>query len=177
MNFARGTSGSSWHVIHTRSRHEKKFRDECEKMSITAYLPLAKSTSIHGGRIFEFTKPLFPGYLFCYFQKEQRKAILKTRHVANILAVVDQDGLLRELTEIEKAIKLKAELTPYAYLERGTRVKIVDGPFRGIEGIISHRRGKFRLVLNVKLIEMAAALDVYAHQVEPIDTLPACGGG
>ncbi|NIT01073.1 MAG: hypothetical protein GTO09_02880 [Candidatus Latescibacteria bacterium] len=173
MNFTRGTGENSWHVIHTRSRHEKKFRDECEKMSIPAYLPLVASTSIHGGRIFEFTKPLFPGYLFCCFHREQRKAILKTRHVANILAVVDQDGLLRELTEIEKAIKLKAELTPYAYLKRGTRVIIVDGPFRGIEGIISRRNGKYRLVLNVTFIEMAAAVEVYAHQVEPVETMPA----
>jgi transcription antitermination factor NusG len=173
VNFTRGTGENSWHVIHTRSRHEKKFYGECEKMAILAYLPLVVSTSIHGGRIFEFTKPLFPGYLFCCFQKTQRKAILNTRHVANILEVVDQGRLLRELKEIEKAIKLKAELTPYAYLERGTRVIIVDGPFRGIEGIIAHRRGKFRLVLNVTFIEMAAAIDVYAHQVEPVDTMPA----
>jgi transcription antitermination factor NusG len=173
MNFTRGTGENSWHVIHTRSRHEKKFYGECEKMAITAYLPLVVSTSIHKGRIFEFTKPLFPGYLFCCFHKEQRKAILKTRHVANILEVVDQDGLLRELTEIEKAIKLKAELTPYAYLDRGTRVIIVDGPFRGVEGIIARRNGKFRLVLNVTFIEMAAAVEVYAHQVEPVERVPA----
>lgn len=68
-------------------------------------------------------------------------------------------------------MSLKASLEPAYFMRRGMRVRIVDGPFAGIEGVISHRRGKYRIILNVDEIEMAAAVEVNAYQVEPIDAL------
>lgn len=170
MPLPHGKNGAHWNVVHTRSRHEKKLYDECEKFCQSAYLPLIKSISTHGNRVFEFEKPLFPGYLFCCCRREQRRELFRTKHVANIIEVFDQDGLLRELGEIRKAISCGAPLETFPYLKRGARVVIVKGPFSGIEGIVSHRRGRYRVVLNTSAIKMGAAIEVFADQIEPIKT-------
>jgi transcription antitermination factor NusG len=170
-------NGNAWHVIHTKSRREKKLHDECLRIGLLAYLPLIKNISVYRRKIFESTKPLFPGYVFCCFDRAQRKDLYQTGHVAKLISVVDQEGLMRDLIEIEKAISIEASLEPYTYLKRGTRARIVDGPFQGIEGIISHRRGKYRLVMNVNLIEMAAAIEVNACQIEPLNIRTTPGSG
>lgn len=162
-------NGNAWYVVYTKSRREKKLHNECMRIGLLAYLPLIKNISVYRRKIFESTKPLFPGYVFCCFEAGQRKDLYQTGHVVKLISVVDQEGLIRDLIEIEKAISLEASLEPYAYLKRGMRARIVDGPFQGIEGIVSHRRGKYRLVMNVNLIEMAAAIEVNASQIEPLN--------
>ncbi len=169
MAFPCSNNGNRWHVIHTKAQREKKLYDDCVRIGLITYLPLIKKISRMRRRTIETTVPLFPGYIFCCFDWVQRRELYTTGHVSKFIDVVDQKGLVKDLIEIDKAISCEASLEPYSYLKRGKRVRIVDGPFQGIEGIISHRRGKYRIVLNVALIEMAAAIEVYASQIEPID--------
>lgn len=146
-----------------------KLYDACVRIGLITYLPLVKKILRNGRKRCESTIPLFPGYLFCCFERAQRRDLYETGYISKLIDVVDQESLIKDLIEIDKAIACEARLEPYTYLRRGSRVRITDGPFRGIEGIISHRRGKYRLVLNVSLIEMAAAVEVDSSQIEPLD--------
>src|ERR1700693_3660828 len=76
-----------WFAIHVRARREK---DVAERLSGTGYewfLPLYKCRRRWSDRIKELEAPLFPGYLFCRFDPQDRLPILKTPGVIQIVGV------------------------------------------------------------------------------------------
>ena len=156
-----------WYCLHTKSRREKRVADACARGAMPYFLPLRKSVRRHDGRSYVFHVPLFPGYMFCAADVEQRRDLLCTNHLASAIEIVDRKGLLADLRKIVLALEREAELAPFPYIKRGVRARIVRGPFRGVEGIVSERRGKFRVALNVTLIRQAVAFEVGADQIEP----------
>ena len=159
--------GAAWYCLHTRSRHEKKVAARCAGWNIPHFLPLRKSVRRHNGRDYVFEVPLFGGYLFCSATPDQKRLLLGTRHLARAIAVHDEEGLLDDLRQIAAAMERGAPLVPHPCLKRGARVRIVGGAFKGIEGIVSERRKRFRVVLNVRMLHQAVALEVDSGDVEP----------
>jgi transcription antitermination factor NusG len=57
---------------------------------------------------------------------------------------------------------------PYPYLREGQRVRIVDGPLTGVEGLlVESRPSKGLLVLSVHLLQRSVAMSVDATTVVP----------
>lgn len=168
MTLAPAAEGSEWFCLHTRSRREKRVATDCSLRQIPFFLPLRQSVKRYNGRAYVFDVPLFSGYLFCAATTEQKYALLDTGHLAQIIEVPDQAGLLNDLNQISLALERNAPLEPFPYLKRGVRVRITDGPMSGIEGIVSERRRKFRVILNVDLLHQAVALEIDAAAVTPI---------
>ncbi len=168
MSLAPASEGSEWFCLHTRSRHEKRVATDCSLRRIPFFLPLRQSVRRYHGRAYVFEVPLFSGYLFCAATTEQKYSLLNTGHLAQIIDVPDQEGLLLDLNQISQALKRNAPLEPFPYLKRGVRVRITDGPMCGIEGVVSERRRKFRVILNVDLLHQAVALEIDAGAVTPI---------
>ncbi len=50
----------------------------------------------------------------------------------------------------------------------GRKVKILDGPFEGIVGIIKEIRDRACLIVSVQLIEQSIRVDVTEFQFEPV---------
>jgi transcription antitermination factor NusG len=51
--------------------------------------------------------------------------------------------------------------SPYPYLQTGQRVRITEGPFADVEGILVDRRqGKGLLVLSIHLFRRSVAVEV-----------------
>ena len=157
-----------WFCFHTRPRREKKVARACAERDIRHYLPLQRSVKHYGNRRREHTKPYFSGYIFALVGPSDRADLLCTGHIANELQVPDQRGLLDDLREIRRALEVSQELETFPYITRGQRVRVTRGPFRGIEGVVSERRGTFRVVLNIEFIQRALAIELDADAVEPL---------
>jgi len=65
-------------------------------------------------------------------------------------------------------VLMDAPLEPFPFVKLGERVRIVDGPFKGLEGIIERRKGSDRLILSVDVINQAVGLEIDADRVEPV---------
>ena len=161
-------SDAWWYCLHTRPRREKKVAQTCQWEGLRYYLPLRKSIKHYGHRQREHSVPYFPSYLFCTATPQQRYELICGGDIVNAIRAYDQEGLLRDLREIDKALRVSAELETFPYLKRGQRVRIAHGPFRGIEGLVSQRRGEFRVVLNVNFIQRALAIELDAEDVDPV---------
>jgi len=158
----------SWYCLHTRSRREKKVARACELHALRHYLPLRKSVRQYGRIRRVSLVPYFPGYLFCCASPDDRHDLIAAGDLANAIQVNDQESLLCDLQQVRKALRASDEVRLFPYLKRGQRVRIVRGPFRDVEGIVSRRRGAFRVVLNVNFIRSALAVEVDADAVEPV---------
>ena len=168
VNLDPAPPGGAWYCLHTRSRREKCVAKDCASRSIPYFLPLRKSIRRIKGRNYAFDVPLFSGYLFCAATPEQRYRLLKTNNLAKVIDVPDQACLLQDLRQIAFALERQAPVEPFPYLKRGVMVRIEKGPFEGIIGIVSRREKKFRVVLNVRLLQQAVALEIDGEMVKPV---------
>jgi transcription antitermination factor NusG len=164
-----GHRDGRWVVLHTKSRQEKMLADDLEARGINHYLPLVRTVRCYGGRRAVVELPLFPGYLFLRGSLDDAYVSDRTRRVAAILPVHDQQRMSVELRNIFMALSGGVALDPYPYLHKGLRVEVRSGPFRGLQGLIDGRGSRGLLILQVQLLGRAVAMEIDPSLVDLID--------
>jgi transcription antitermination factor NusG len=157
-----------WYVAHTRPRCEKKLQQYCERKNLAVTLPCYRSAHKYRGKTVVFQKPLFPGYVFIQIPVEKRGVVLQSDYVANLLNVPDQELFARELSEVLRALETDLEIRLAPTIGEGMRVKIKNGPLRGIEGWVEKRYGMNVVLLRLQFIGQAAAVKLDATDLELI---------
>ncbi len=160
---------SLWHVLHTRARQEKALAKTLFAAGIEHYLPLVNRVSFRGRQKCIIQEPLFASYLFLHGSVEATYFAIATKRVANAICVTDQQRFVQELKQIRLALDNQAELSPSRYLEVGRRVRVMSGPFMGIEGLIEDRSKIDRLVLQIAALGRATSLEIDADLLEPVE--------
>ena len=155
--------------MHVRPRCEKKMADYCAFYAIEHYLALREETKVYQRRKVTVQKPLFPGYLFADLDREKRELALKSNHIVRIIETDDQQRLVRELGHVRTALDVDPTLGATAAFSRGKLVRITDGPFRGLEGVVQKSKNDARVVLNVDMIGQAVSIDVDMDLLEVLD--------
>jgi transcriptional antiterminator RfaH len=159
----------SWHVLHLRSRSEKKVAELCEIRGLEYYLPLRSETKIYQRRKVTVEKPMFPGYFFVSFEPDDRVHLLQTNHVINVLVPPSEEVLKHQLDQIRQALAVDPSLSTVNAIRAGLRVRIRGGAFMGVEGVVDSARHPTTVRLNVELIGQAVAVDIDRDYVELID--------
>jgi transcription antitermination factor NusG len=156
-----------WFALQVRTRHELGVADYLRGQGYEWLLPLYKCRKRWSDRIKEVETPLFPGYLFCRFNPQNRLPILKTPGVIQIVGFnhvpspVDES----EIKAIQTLMATGVPNQPWPYLEIGDRVKIESGSLRGVEGILVDFKGSHRLVLSITLLQRSVAVEIDAECV------------
>jgi transcription antitermination factor NusG len=159
-----------WYAAYTRANFEKRVAAELRAREVENFLPLYTSVRRWKDRRVHLTLPLFPGYIFVRLAIRHRLCVLK---VPNVVRLIGFGGLPTALSDDEVEI-LRSGLTshlhvePHPFLTVGRRVRIVNGPLAGFQGILRRRRNNFRFVVSVELIRSAFAVDVDATDVQPL---------
>lgn len=161
-------AGWQWFVVHSRPRCEKKIADYAQRQRLVSYLPLRTRIHRYGSRERRYASPLFAGYLFSMADAAGRQSLRQNRHVANLLEVYDQAQLLDQLRQIDVALRAGDELEVLPFLESGRRVRVLAGPLKGLEGIVSRVRTRTRIVLNVDMIRESVAVEVDSAALGPV---------
>ena len=155
-------SSVPWYALQVWVRKEGLIATQLESQGFECFLPKYKSLREWSDRTKEVEQPLFPGYVFCRFDYTQRRPIVVTPGVLQVvgcgrtpLAVED-----REIEAIQTAIASGIATQPWPYLEVGERVRIHSGKLSGLEGILINFKGNHRVVLSVSLLQRSVALEV-----------------
>ncbi|NQT91729.1 MAG: hypothetical protein HQ559_03135 [Lentisphaerae bacterium] len=160
---------TSWHVLYLRPRCEKKMAEYSDIHKIKYYLPLRRETKVYQRRKVTVDKPIFPGYFFSACDDEQRITLLKTNHIVRVLEPDSQRRFLHELAQIRAALAVDPSLGACEMLETGRRVRIVSGPFQGIEGTVATFKANTLVLLNVEMIGQAVSVEVARDYLDVID--------
>ena len=159
----------NWSVLHVRPRCEKKMAEYCDFYKIEHYLPLRSETKTYQRRKVTVNKPVFRGYVFVGCEDNERETVLKSNSIVRIIDVEDQAKFLDELLQVRKALEVDPTLGATAAFTRGKHVRIIEGSFRGLEGVVASIKGQTRVVLNVNMIGQGVAVDVDMDMLEPTD--------
>jgi len=158
-----------WFVLHTRARHEKGLADDLTARKIAHFLPLVTKVRYWGKRKAIVKEPLFPGYIFLHGSNDDTYLADRTRHVAQIIPVPDQDRLAWELRNLSHALDHNAALDPFPYLKKGVRVTITSGPMRGLQGTVESRQNIEKIILTVEMLGQAVSMELHGALVEPVE--------
>ncbi len=158
-----------WWVAHTKARQEKAFARDLIARRIAYFLPMTQRSHLVRGRRVSSMLPLFSSYVFVRSTPEKRLDSMRTGRLAGAIQVADQEKLDRELRHIEKLLAGKAVLEPWRNFPKGSRCRVIAGPFEGIEGVVQTRRAVTRLVLTVENLGQAVALEIDEGLLEPVD--------
>ena len=158
-----------WFVLRTKSRQEKILADELRSRGVGNFLPIMTCTKYYGGRKATVELPVFPGYLFLRGDVDEAYEADRTRRVAQIIKVADQEKLDRELRNIHLALRGGAPLDPFPYLRAGVAVEVREGPFRGLRGVIEPGGRRDRLILQVEILGRAVSLEIDASLLDVVD--------
>src|SRR5215471_20374288 len=171
-------SALPWYVLQCWARKESVITTHLENQGLECFLPKYKSIREWSDRKKEVEQPLFPGYVFCRFDYSQRRPVVMTPGVLQVVgfgrtptAVPD-----REVEALQTAVASGIASQPWPYLEVGERVLVKAGKLSGLEGILVSFKGKHRVVLSVSLLQRSVALEVdldwvtslnKTHQLKP----------
>jgi transcription antitermination factor NusG len=160
-----------WYALHTRSRHEKSIAARLNAENMETFLPLHRSrhqwkNGVHA----DVDLPLFPCYLFARVRAHDRLRLLQTPGVLGFAATCTRPTAIPD-NEIEllRSATAKFLAEPHPYLNCGDRVRIVSGPMAGLDGILTRRKQKYRVVVSIEAIMRSVAVEVSEFDIEPIE--------
>ena len=165
-----------WYAVHTRSRHEEKAHAGLVLKGHNSFLPKLEAWSRRKDRRKKIMLPMFPGYLFVELSNidpETRLDVLKTFGVVKILGnpmshepIPVPDGTIEALNRI---VHSKVEVQHLQYPKLGEPARIVDGPFKGVEGIVVATDYKKELfAISIDLLQRSVAIKLEGFQIEKV---------
>jgi transcription antitermination factor NusG len=160
----------SWYAVYTRSRHEQVVKHQLDGKGIENFLPSCVKVSQWKDRKKQIHLPLFPGYLFVRIFLRHRVEVLKTLGAVSIVGDGSSPLPIPELAirSIQAFIEKGLRYDPHPYLSIGNRVRIVEGPLSGLEGILVRKDNKDRLVISVDLIQRSISVEIDSWKIEPV---------
>jgi transcription termination/antitermination protein NusG len=162
----------AWYAVYTRSRFEKKLLWELTERSIEVFLPMREILSRWKDRKKRIWVPLFPGYIFVNHinTPANRYRVLNLPGAVRFVCI---DGRAEPVPEyqiqgVRRFLETNIAVDPYPYIQVGRRVEIIAGPLKGIQGILVQKKGRFRFVLKVDLIQQAVSVEVDASDIRAL---------
>lgn len=155
-----------WYVIHTLSGCESKVKVNLEgkidELSLRdaipeVHIPTEEVVEVKSGEKKVTTRNLFPGYVFIHMELDE-----KSWHL--VKAVPGVSGFVSsgkkpvpledaEVENIRKAVQEKAvKPTPKVVLEKGERIRVIEGPFTNLNGTVEEtnpEKGKVKVMVSI----------------------------
>jgi transcription antitermination factor NusG len=157
-----------WYAVYTAANQEKTVADRLRQRGIEQYLPLYKMVRRRTDRKVALQRPLFPGYLFVHIDPAERKSVLELPRVVRLvgngavpLAVPDA-----QIERLQQALSAGRGVFPCSQLRKGHRIRVTQGPFSGVEGILLRRKHDLRIVVSIELIARSFSIEVAEEDIE-----------
>lgn len=165
-----GPEIQKWYALQVRTRWEGSTAILLSGKGYQTFLPTYTAKKRTNEKRREMSAPLFPGYVFCNFDAQNRLPILITPGVISVVGrgrvplPVDD----AEISAIQTVVASGLHAEPCPYLELGQRVRIESDALQGLEGILVQVKGNDRIVISVSLLRRSVALEIDRSCVRPV---------
>ena len=158
---------SPWHVLHVLSNHEKRVAQHLVVRSVEHYLPLYSERVKWTDRTVVAERPLFSGYVFARYSLQSRISVISTPGVLRLLGNEERDMVsCAELDKIRDGLASGLLLRPHPYVTMGARVRVRDGVFRGVEGVVTEFRHQCKVIIALAAVRQCFSLEVELDELE-----------
>lgn len=163
-------SSFPWYAMRVKSNRERVTARALVHRGYQVCLPLYREQRFSAKRARTPDLPLFPGYLFCRFDINNRLPVLTAPGIVHIVSrgrtpePVDES----EMAAVLMVLKSGLPASPHPTLPIGQRIQLGRGPLAGAEGVIlAHKDGQ-RFIASITLLQRSIAVEVEGQWVSQI---------
>ena len=159
-----------WFALRVKSNFERVAASHLGQRGYHEYLPAYQTRSQWSDRVKVVERPLFPGYVFCSFDPSSRLPVLATPGVLHIVGIGKKPAPVdeSELEAVRATLQSGLSVGPWPFLQVGERVVVDRGPLRGLEGLVTHLKGAYRLVISITLLQRSIAAEIDREWIRPV---------
>jgi len=157
-----------WYAAYTSANHEKRVAEQMSVREVEHFLPVYASVRRWKDRRVTLELPLFPGYVFVRMALRDRRKVQQIPGVARLVEFGGTPAALpeEEIEALRTSLASGVRAEPHPFLTAGRKVRVKCGPLAGVEGILLKRKGKFRVVISIELIQRSVAVEMEIGEVE-----------
>lgn len=159
------TEGRYWYALYTKPRSEFKAAKQLEFVEINFYLPTIERISQWSDRKKKITEPLLKGYIFIYSTEKERITALEQPSVVRCVCERGRPARIPEwqIENLKRMLQTNSVFQIKEGLVKGTKVKIKDGPFQGVIGIVQDAEAGKELVVSIDLLNRSVIAHIPAN--------------
>jgi len=160
----------NWYLIFTKPRQECRALENLQHQGFECYLPLLLSETVVSGVLAMEPQPLFPRYLFIRLGHEQDSKswapIRSTKGVSKLVSFGTQPAKVHdELVTCLKEYEANLQNNPQKLFTAGERVRLLEGPFAGLEGLYQMSDGDRRVMVLIEMLSKPVRVQVTPSSV------------
>jgi transcription termination/antitermination protein NusG len=117
--------------------------------------------------------PLFPGYMFCRFDGQNRLPILLVPGVLSIVEIASPAAVSdEEILSLQKVAASGLNYGPWPFDQAHHDIVVERGPLAGLKGKVLRIKSDLRLVLSVQLLQRSVCVEIDEDCVKSRRTRP-----
>lgn len=163
----------SWFAIHTRAGREQEASMQLQQQGFEVYLPMAQQRITHARKVSWQPRPLLPGYLFAHLAEAEQRwtTIRSTRGIIGPVRfgircpVINEAIILAFKAREDEDGHIVLGASPKAPFRKGERVRLLDGPMAGLEGVFTCIKGEERAMVFMQLLQRQVQVTVATQQL------------
>ncbi len=143
-----------WFALYTKPRSEFKAREQLAVLEVEHYLPTFTKMKQWSDRKKKITEPLIRGYIFIHANEIQRLASVEQPSIVRCLFDGGHPASIPDwqINNIKKLVTLESELIVCNGIVPGTKVRIKNGPFEGVVGIVANSEKGKTISISIDLL-------------------------
>lgn len=159
----------SWFALTVQPNHERTAERSLVNRGLEAYLPTHRVKRQWSDRQKEMDRVLFPGYVFCRFDKPDLIRVLGSPGVRSVVGVGRSPAAVEdsEISAVKALVASGRPILPWPYLRIGQSVRIDHGPLAYLRGVVVRVKDSCRVVVSVDALGCSLAVEVDADTLSP----------
>jgi len=153
-----------WFVVNTKPKNEQRAATNLINGGIEVLAPKLRLRKYKNGRFINVIEQMFPGYIFVKFHPVEEFHLVKyTRgvktivHFGNKIVPIHDDIINFIRSKLENGI---AEVEKKKF-NKGDKVIIKEGPFKGLSGIFEKElEGKERVLILLDSVKFSLTMEI-----------------
>jgi transcription antitermination factor NusG len=157
----------NWFALYVKPQHEFKAKGELDQLSIQNYLPIVTKLKQWNDRKKKIDEPLLKGYIFIFADEKERLSSLENRCVIKCISDHGRPAKIPEwqITNLQNMLSHEGDFQVFENLVKGTNVKIVEGPFKGVQGIVQKTETQNHLAVTIDLLNRSVIVHLPQESV------------
>lgn len=163
METLQNTEKKHWYALYTKPRHEFKAEAQLKGCGVEFYLPTVVRIKQWSDRKKKVTEPLFSGYIFVHGSERERLLALEQYAIVRSIFFEGKPAVIPDwqIENLRKMLEKGEDIVVSDNLKIGSRVKIINGPFKDVEGIVYDSPNQERmLAITIDLLRRSVIVKI-----------------